>query len=292
VRNRRTLAALAALIAVAASFVSGARPSLGAATAPRIRQQSCFVIFVGSGTIDDNVAAGLRVRWTIESPQTLKTIVWRTTTEFGTTDFTADGTFSPNVSIYRSLTVKGTKYHVPFNKLVPHALEEMGPGLCSVVRTVNADGEVWEAPNAAPPAFDVPTPTPATAEPIPSSYDNPDHNPIGIVSCQFTLQFRGQSWGYVRYKNLSPRTIDSVTFRATFRGGAALDYVNDGRFSPGATIRADIRRGDLPPRTYREYLQPDAPSSCVAVRAHFAGGESWLNPKLPAEPPPFPDPVP
>ena len=271
------------------SFFSGARPSLGDAAAPRIRLQSCLVLFAGSGTIRDNVAASLRARWTIESPQTLKTIVWRTTTEFGTTDFTANGTFSPNVSIYRALDIKGENFHIPLDKLSLHAAEEMGPGVCSVVRTVNAAGEVWEAPNTPPPAFNVPAPTPATADPIPSTYDNADHDPIGIVSCSFTLQFRGQSWGYVRYKNLSSRTIDSVTFRANFAGGAALDYVNSGRFSPGVTIRADIRRGDLPAHTYREYVQPDAPSSCVAVRAHFADGETWLNPRLPAEPPPFPD---
>jgi hypothetical protein len=289
---RAAFASLAALVAVSSLFASAARPSLAEANAPRIRQESCVVVFVGSGTISDNVAVGLRVRWTIESPQTLKTIVWRTTTEFGTADFTANGTFSPNVSIYRSLVVKGERYHVPFNTALRQALDEMGPGLCSVVRTVNADGEVWNAPNTPPAAFDVPTPTPATAEPTPSAYDNPDHNPIGIVSCSFTLQFRGQSWGYVRFKNLSPRTIDSVTFRAPFRGGAALDYVADGTFSPGPTIRVDLRRGDLPPRTYQEYVQPDAPSSCVAVRAHFADGESWMNPKLPAEPPPFPDHVP
>jgi hypothetical protein len=289
---RAALVSLAALVAIPVLFASATRPSLAEATAPRIRQESCFVMFVGSGTISDNVGAALRVRWTIESPQTLKTIVWRTTTEFGTTDFTANGTFTPNVSIERWLEVRGAKLRTAFNTAPRRALEEMGPGLCTVVRTVNADGEVWEAPGALPAAFDVPTPTPATADPIPPSYDNPEHDPIGIVSCSFTLQFRGQSWGYVRFKNLSPRTIDSVTFRAPFRGGAALDYVADGRFSPGPTIRVDLRRGDLPPRTYREYVQPDAPSSCVAVRAHFAGGETWLNPKLPAEPPPFPDPVP
>lgn len=257
---------------------------------PQIKLSSCVVMATGEGFLS-SIAADMRVRFENRSGDTLKTIVWRANTPVGTIDFTDRGTFSPNVSIYRVATHRGRNAIVHRFTLNRIAFDLMGPGLCSVIETINAAGETWKAPGIAPAAIDVPPVPQDWYPPVPATYDNPAHNPVGIMSCQFNLG-GGRAWGYIRFRNLSPRTIDRITFRVFF-GEAGLDFVNHGSFAPGATVRAgDMTRKDLPPNTYQEYTTLERPETCLAVNAQFADGTLWQNPNAGPTEPPFPVGVP
>jgi hypothetical protein len=96
----------------------------------------------------------------------------------------------------------------------------------------------------------------------------------------------------VRFRNLSPRPIDSITFRGLF-GEAGIDVVKQGMFSTGTFVNTgDMIRRDLPANAYQEYESLDSPTSCVAVSAHYVDGSVWQNPSVSPTEPPFPVGVP
>jgi hypothetical protein len=139
----------AILMVFAAALLSAATP-LSAETSPsKIRLQSCVVRAVGEGNIE-SIAAILQVRFVNESAQTLKRIVWRSQTPTGTIDIADTGTFSPGVSIYRHPIYKGKAW-----KVVRNAFQMMGPGLCAVIQTEGADGEIWKASGIAAAAIGI-----------------------------------------------------------------------------------------------------------------------------------------
>ena len=280
----------AGILLLATLLCNAAVPICAEPSPPRIRLSSCVVSASGEGNLDA-MAADLRVRFENESTETLKTIVWRAQTPVGTIDFTSNGTFSPQVSVYRVARHRGPASHLSIFVINRTAFDIMGPGVCSVIQTVNAAGEVWQAPGIAPPAIEVPPVPSESAAPVPPSFDNPQHNPIGIISCQFNIGLH-RAAGYVRFRNLSSQKIDRITFRAYF-GEAGLDFVLQGAFSPGVVVRAgDMTRRELPPNAYQEYVTLETPTSCVAVSAHYADGTLWENPSVPAAEPPFPVGVP
>jgi hypothetical protein len=276
---------IAGLLILATALLSAAIPLRAETSPPRIRLQSCVVRAVGEGNIE-SIAALMQVRFMNESAQTLKRIVWRSQTPTGTIDIADTGTFSPGVSIYRHPIYKGKAWKVSRN-----AFQMMGPGLCTVIQTEGADGAIWKATGIAPAAIDIPPSPPDSATPVPPAFDNPEHNPIGIISCRFSLYW-GRSHGTVRFRNLSPRPIDSITFRGLF-GEAGIDVVKQGMFSTGAFVNSgDMIRRDLPANAYQEYESLDSPTSCVAVSAHYVDGSVWQNPSVSPTEPPFPVGVP
>lgn len=278
---------IGATLVVFAAVLLSAATSLSAETAPsKLRLQSCVLLAAGEGHID-SIAAMLKVRFVNESGQTLKRIVWRSQTPAGTVDIADSGTFSPGVSVYRQPIYKGKAW-----KAGPFALEIMGPGVCTVIHTEAADGAVWNASGIAPAAIDIPSPPPDSATPVPATFDNPERNPIGIISCRFSLYWGRGAHGTVRFRNLSPRPIDSITFRGLF-GDAGIDVVKHGIFTPGAFVNSgDMIRHELPANVYQEYETLDSPASCVAVSAHYVDGTLWQNPSVSPTEPPFPAGVP
>jgi hypothetical protein len=279
-------------LALFAMLLTAGAPALRAQTAtPQLRVTSCEVVVAGYGG-QESTGAQMLVRFENISPDTLKTIVWRAKTPAGTIDFTDRGTFSPRVSIYRRPQQLGAKFHLdPFAR--PHlSLDVMGPGVCSPIQTVTAAGDVWKASGAEPAAIHVPAVPSDSDVTVPATFENPEHNPVGIISCQYTI-VRGHAYGSVRFRNLSPQTIDSITFRA-FYGQAGIDFTYNGRFSPNVLIKSgDMSRRDLPANAPDEYVTLDSPSSCVALNARYSDGTLWQNPSVAATAPPFPvDPTP
>jgi hypothetical protein len=272
----------AMLMVFAAVLLSAATPLSAETSSSKIRLQSCVLDAFGEGNID-SIAAMLKVRFVNESERTLKRIVWRSQTPAGTIDFADSGTFSPGISVYRHPIYKGKA-----SKSGRFALQLMGPGVCTVIQTEAADGEVWKASGIAAAAIDVPSPPPDSATPVPATFDNPEHNPIGIISCRFSLYWGRGVHGTVRFRNLSPRPIDSITFRGLF-GEAGIDVVKHGIFTPGAFVNSgDMIRHELPANVYQEYETLDSPASCVAVSVHYVDGTVWQNPSVSPVEPPFP----
>ena len=281
-RPRPVARAATGLLAAVAPFLTAAGAPAAQPAAPQIHVVSCKVLVAGHGDLDAT-ATRIDVRFEVRSLP-LREITWRAATPAGTVNVTAFGTFSPGVSIYRGIERRGRDYG-KFPRFA--SLETMGPGTCSVVRTVAADGTTWNAQDASSQTLRVPDVPGPRATPVPASLDNPLRDPVGIVSCQFTMEAT-RAFGYVRFRNLAATTIDRVTFRAFF-GSGAVDFELNGRFSPGVTVRAaDLTRHDLPPNAFQEYLTLDAPTSCVAVAAHYVDGDQWLNSSVSAAPPPFP----
>lgn len=279
-RNAR-LVSVAALVTI--FCFSGTVLAQTQTTAPVLRVTSCLVVIGGHGTSID-VAGEMMVRFVNDTSQTFRSITWRANTPAGTLDFNDDGTFSPGVSIYRHPSYRGTAFRGPRNH---PALEASGPGTCVPIKTISADGAVWNLPGARTPAINIPNVPADSAPSVPATFDNPSHDPIGIVSCQFAI-VRGRAFGHVRFRNLSDRALNSVRFRAFF-GPAGLDFDRQGTFSPGVLIdTGDMRRTDLPRNAFDEYLTLDSPGSCTAVSATYSNGSAWRNVTVPATEPLFP----
>lgn len=249
-----------------------------------IKIESCFVLGFGHGD-EESTANGMIVRFENTTNTTLRRIVWRASTPAGTIDFTDVGVFSPGLSIQNVLARHGLKFASRMN----HAtMEVMGPGVCTAIEFRDETGNTTKEPAPTPVPFEIPPVPPDSAAPVPASIDNPTHDPIGIVSCAFSI-VRGRAYGHVRFRNLSSQTIDRIRFRA-FYGNGGIDFVKAGEFAPRILVDTnDMSRSDLPPNAYSEYVTLDAPSSCAVVEAHFRGAGSWTNPTVGPTEPPFPN---
>lgn len=284
----RLSAAVFALVFVFGALTIGSTEVHAQAPASQVNVTKCFVPIAGFGSLD-TVAAEMNVTFTNTSPKIINSIVLRAQTPAGTIDFSAAGVFSPGVAVERRLQYRGSH----FRAVRRVSLEVSGPAVCSVIEASFADGTSWKSPDRTPASIDIPTPPNDPSVTVPASYDNPAHNPIGIVSCQFTeftryLWAQGRAYGYVRFRNLSPKPIDAVVIRAFF-GPAGIDFANKGAFAPNVDIRvARMERRDLPPNAFSEYETLDAPTSCVAVSVHYSDGTTWQNPSVSATEPAFP----
>jgi hypothetical protein len=254
--------------------------------APPVRVTSCFVMAIGRGDAE-SLGSQMRVRFENQTDATYETMVWRATTPAGTIDFTDHGTFSPRVSIARDLEIRGSKLKFNMWSRIYPSFELMGPGVCALVQTVSKTGETWVDRAVAPAAIHIPDIPAESAPSVPTTFDNPLHDPIGIISCQFSIVL-ARAFGYVRFVNLSPQPIDQITFRAFF-GAGAIDFVQRGTFAPNVRVRpGDMSRRDLPPHTFREYVTLESPTSCVAVNARYADKTVWQNPQADVLEPTFP----
>lgn len=247
-----------------------------------IKIESCLAIAAGHGD-ESTTFSGIIVRFKNMTSTTLRQIVWRANTPAGTMDLTDNGVFSPGVSIRNELAQRGSRFHAPMHS----TMEAMGPGVCTAIEFRDANGNVTKEPAPAPVPFYIPPVPPDSATPVPASIDNPSRDPVGIVSCAFSIVF-GRAYGHVRFRNLSAQPIDRIRFRALY-GTAGIDFVKTGSFAPGVLVdTGDMSRRDLPPHAYSEYVTLDAPASCTTVEAHYAGGATWTNPTAGPTEPPFP----
>lgn len=283
-KELRGSARLFSLAAVVIVFcVAGFALAHAQTSAPALRVISCLVVLGGHG--DSNSIAGeMMVRFVNGTSETFRSITWRADTPAGTLDFSDAGTFSPGVSIYRRLTYWGAAFRGPRNR---PALEVSDPGSCVPIKIITTDGTAWQLPGTSAPAIHIPNVPTDSAVSVPATLHNPSHDPIGIVSCQFAI-VRGRAFGHVRFRNLSNHILDSVRFRAFF-GAAGIDFYRAGTFSPGVLIdTGDMRRTDLPPNAFDEYLTLDSPDSCTAVTATYSDGATWRNVTVSAAEPRFP----
>lgn len=283
----RTIASLLTLLLLCCAVMPRA-----AASAPPLRVTDCFVDVAGHGGID-STAAWLKVRFENESDEALTSITWRVTTEAGELDFVDAGHFEPHVPINHFLKRFQALSHVSGRP----SLEVDDPRSCKAVRTVAQSGDVWTDPEAGQTTFYVPPVPEDTSITTPPTFENASHDPIGIVSCEFTILPRilgkpPRVYGHVRFRNLSKQPIKHVTFRAFF-GSAGMDFQEDGAFSPNTLVNTgDMTRYDLPVNVYREYLDLDSPQSCTTVSATYSDGSVWQNPSVSPTEPPFPEPLP
>lgn len=284
-RRMRGAAAFASLTLL---FLCSAPGASATSTAPSLRVSGCGVAVWGYGGPDDTTA-WMFIRFENLSDEVITSITWRVTTEAGTLDFVDVGRFEPHVAILHRLK--------RIHKLAPRiSLEENGRS-CGAIRTVTKSGNVWTDAEAGPATFYVPPVPQDTNVTIPASLHNPAHNPIGIVSCEFTilpqiLTKPPRAYGHVYFRNLSSQAIKHITFRAFF-GSAGMDFQEDGTFSPNVLVNTgDMTRYDLPANAFREYLDLDSPLSCTTVGATYADGTIWQNPSVGPTEPPFPEPLP
>lgn len=269
-------------VALVAAFCSlAAAANEGAVNTP-IKVDSCYALAAGHGG-ESTTFSGIMIRFRNMTSTTLRQIVWRASTPAGTMDLIDTGVFSPGVSIRTELGRRGSGFHGPLHS----TMEVIGPGVCTAIEFRDANGNITKEPAPAPVPFYVPPVPPDSATPVPASIDNPSRDPVGVVSCAFSIVF-GRAYGHVRFRNLSSQVIDRIRFRA-FYGMGGIDFDKTGSFAPGVLIdTGDMSRRDLPPHAYSEYVTLDAPSSCTAVEAHYTGGTSWTNPSVGPTEPPFP----
>jgi hypothetical protein len=257
---------------------------------PSFRVTDCHIGIYGHGGLD-TTGSVTTIHFENMSNEALTSITWRITTEAGDIDIVDVGNFQPHVPINHNFYRRRTSAD-----LTRFSLEVDDPRSCTAIRTVAKSGQIWNDPTAAPATFYVPPAPTNTLVTTPATFDNPAHNPIGIVSCEFTIIPRfltkpPQAYGRVRFRNLSPQTITHVTFRAFF-GSAGMDFQKDGTFSTNALINTgDMTRYDLPVNVYKSYLDLDSPLSCTTVRATYSNGSTWLNPSVGPTEPPFPEPI-
>ena len=266
----------------------GAVASATTVSAPSLRVINCGMDVFGYG--GPNVTSALmEIRFENLSAETLTSITWRITTEAGTLDFVDVGRFDPHVTI----THRFRRLHGFWSRI---SLEVNDPTSCSAIRTVTKSGDIWTDAAVAPATFFVPPVPQDTSVTTPATFDNPTHNPIGIVSCEFTilphiLTKPPRAYGHVYFRNLSQKAIVHITFRAFF-GSAGMDFQQNGTFSPNVLVNTgDMTRYDLPANVVKDYLDLDSPLSCATVSATYLGGSVWQNPDIGPTEPPFPEPV-
>ncbi len=292
-----------ALFAFLAAFVFAA-PSLRAQTAaPAIHVFSCQV------TTEPHNAA-LTVRFRNDSNTTLTSILWRAKYGSGYIDFPDHGTFPPGTVTVRDMSLFWTVLVSS-----PIKAEYIGlpfPENCSVIETKTADGAEWGTPSSPAQSLNIPTAPPDDATPIPASLDNPLHDPVGIIGCQYAVAvarqlystrvggLRGRATLYVRFRNLASTPIARVVFRVPYASGG-VDFVDTGAFAPGVFISSD-RRPDIPARKLSRDDLPltmpwaltslDDPQNCTTVNVQFSDGTMWQNPTVGPTEPPIPTTIP
>ncbi|MGZ6246779.1 MAG: hypothetical protein ACXWNM_13510 [Vulcanimicrobiaceae bacterium] len=260
---------------------------------PVISVLSCIV---GAGP---DGRPGLEITFKNSSTNEYTSIIWRVRLAGGWLDFHDNGDSAPEQIAKRVLYWRGgslTGYY-----------EDRAD--CSAVAVQTKTGLQWKAPGVdLTPEYSQPTPRPNDATPIPATIDNPNGNPVGIVSCVLDIE-RGRTRGLgrkagfgvlmVRFRNLSSHVIDRVIFRAKYLS-SGVDFIYGGHFSPGALVSSDQRvfgtripgghlMEELPVSTPVSYASfDDDPGNCGAVSARYEDGTEWQNPSVGATPPPLP----
>jgi hypothetical protein len=280
--QRVTTFVLLALVLLSGTLASGAQ------TPPDLRISRCGMDVWGYGN-PQITSQLMSIQFENLSAEALTSITWRITTEAGTLDFVDVGHFEPHVTVAHTFKrIHGFSSRV--------SLEMNDPRACSAIRTVTKSGDIWTEAAVAPATFFVPPVPQDTSVTTPATFDNPSHNPIGIVSCEFTilphiLTKPPRAYGHVYFRNLSQKTIAHITFRAFF-GSSGMDFQENGTFSPNTLVNTgDMTRYDLPANVFKDYLDLDSPLSCATVNATYSGGSVWQNPDVGPTEPPFPEPV-
>lgn len=191
--------------------------------------------------LSDYDGAGIAIDYRNRSTTAYKTIVWRAIFGGHPFDFIATAHAAPGAQTQRAI------WHARSNSEPPRYNSVQG--VCRPIEAQQDDGEIWTDSNvtdapaiaASPSADPLPTARADTASPVPATFDNPLHVPIGIVACNFgfdTVRHRGYGAMNVRFRNLSPKTITRVVFRGLF-GDGGVDFVFGGTFSPGVLISSN-----------------------------------------------------
>lgn len=292
-RKHRMVFSLFVALALASLSVAGnASEPLGKGV-PSIPVFSCIVGAGADGRL------GLEVTFKNSSQDAYRSLVWRAHLGRGWLDFSDGGDFPPGQIQKRVIFWRGAYATGVYNDR----------GDCSVVATETDAGVKWAASGVSlSQTYSMPTPRPSDATPVPSTIDNAINNPIGIVSCAVDVE-AGRSHGVgrkaglgvlkVRFRNLSPRTIDKVIFRAAYLK-SGVDFTYGGHFAPNALVSSDeyvfgtrIPGGhlmeDMPAGTSVSFASlDDDPSNCATVSARYEDGTIWQNPDIGVTPPPLP----
>lgn len=273
---------------------------------PGVHVYSCRVL---SGTpyvpIVDEI--GLSVRFRNDSAQTLSSIVWRATYAGEAVDFTDDGEFSPNVLIDNNVRFAAGSAHInvlnavvgiatifhpnPIKTTValPMYVGTEDPQNCTIVRVVRSDGSLWLNPDVSQEArpFTQPTPLPRTDDtPSPAPSASPS---IALAPCSLDIN-RVEGLG-VKFRNDGTKVADSIVFRAAYEQ-SALDFTDRGQFSPGDVVSAYLKNPLPPELSGRFFYDHYDAQRCSVASVHYTDGSAWINPDLPAQPPPLPTPIP
>jgi hypothetical protein len=293
-----------ALFAFLATTFAFAAPPLRAQTtapashpfAPPIQVFSCRVS-------SDTHNALLTVRFRNDSRSTLASILWRAKYGSGYIDFPDRGKFSPGATVVRRIPLFWRLFG---SDPLKHGYAGFPfPENCTIIETKTDDGAEWGTPSNASDSVSIPTIPPDDATPIPASLDNAEHNPIGIIGCQYGVEdwrgygsngeLRGHAMLYVRFRNLSTTAITRVTFRVPYASGG-IDFVDGGLFAPGVLIKSDKRADEVMRKLSRDDLplfpwaitSLDEAQNCTTVNVQFADGTTWQNPTVGPTQPPLP----
>jgi hypothetical protein len=154
------------------------------------------------------------------------------------------------------------------------------PSACMLIGAVTSDGQTWTDPSAMPPSISLPTRPLNDATPVPATIDNAKRDPIGIIGCNVhvhgPLDYYRAADLEVRFKNVSSKVIDQITFRA-FDGSGGVDFVKQGSYSPGVFILTSAYRQRLPDAA-APYESLELADSCAAISATYTDGTVWQAP--------------
>lgn len=271
--------------------------------APPIHVFFCKVT-TGEPNLGDRM---LRLQFRNDSRTTLASIVWRAKYGSGWIDFPDRGKFSPGIVINRQvfLTEPRRPFDFSTGAFKQKYIGSPSPENCSLIEATGEDGTGWGVKPEQ--SASIPPWPSDSASPMPASIDNPLHDPVGIIGCQYTvgvkpveyityMKLRGQASLYVRFRNLAQMAITQVVFRVPY-GAGGIDFVEVGTFAPGVLVKSDrfdglprpkLHRDDLPITLPWPVTSLDEADNCTTVNVQFADGTTWQNPTIGLTPAPLP----
>jgi hypothetical protein len=234
---------------------------------PPIRVEHCLLGFQG-------FVYNFAVWFSLDGPNAFKSLTWRIRVRGGGwVDLKTTRAVQPGQAdeILERFTM---------NTNSPAYISLDDPSACTLIGAVTGDGQTWTDPSALPPPISLPTRAPNDATPIPATVDNATHDPIGIIGCNVhvhgPLDYYRAADLEVRFKNVSSKVIDQITFRA-FDGSGGVDFVKQGSYSPGVFVLTSAYRQRLPDAG-APYESLELADSCAAISATYADGTVWQAP--------------
>ena len=155
--------------------------------------------------------------------EALTRVVWLAKYGSGWVTFVDDGTFSPGVLVKHYHEIgreRPFQLKSSFQNYYSENVED-----CRLVGATFAGGTTWKDPAAPAQTQYLPVVPKDDAVTEPAVFSAPDGDPVGIVAC--TLDVARNSTGgagllSVRFKNISPKVIDSIVFRGLIETTATI----------------------------------------------------------------------
>ena len=224
----------------------------------------------------------------------ITSVTWRAHIGSGWVDFADTVDLAAGATTKRTLR-KRVRVPVVSVSMSPSIYESAWPASCSPIARTASDGTAWRDTSVDGEAEHMPQRLRDGDAPVPATFENPLHDPIGILGCKVNIdparahviaRRLGRGALSVRFKNLSPAVIDQVIFRAGYEA-TGIDFIFGGSFAPSVVISSDIGGGgitrlfrDLPDTLTDSYQSLDEPGVCTTVSVRYHDGTVWHNPTV------------